>query len=182
MYSCLKKTYKKIKREKEFKNEILLYNSLNADDSFKITKEDMNPQLKDKYESAGYIDGHYFFQDIYMAKKVIQSGVKKHYDIGSRVSGFISNLLASNVVKKVTMLDIRPLPFNVEGLDFIQADATNLDNIEDNSIESLSSLHAIEHFGLGRYGDPIDPYAWKKALKAIQRKLKPNGFFTLVFL
>ena len=27
----------------------------------------------------------------------------------------------------------------------------------ENSIESLSCLHALEHFGLGRYGDPINP-------------------------
>lgn len=33
----------------------------------------------------------------------------------------------------------------------------------------------MEHFGLGRFGDSIDPMAWEKALKAFQRALKPNG-------
>ena len=61
------------------------------------------------------------------------------------------------------------------GLTYIQADATNLENIKDSSVESLSALCSVEHFGLGRYGDDIDPMAWEKTLKAFQRVLKPNG-------
>nr|QGT50097.1 hypothetical protein Helico4rc_2170 [uncultured Helicobacter sp.] len=34
---------------------------------------------------------------------------------------------------------------------------------------------SVEHFGLGRYGDPIEPDAWEKALKSFQRVLKPQG-------
>lgn len=79
----------------------------------------------------------------------------------------------------VTLLDIRPLPKKIEGVDFIQADATDLSNIPDNSIETLSSLCALEHFGLGRYGDPIDYNGWKKSLHAIKRKLKAGGTFYL---
>lgn len=33
----------------------------------------------------------------------------------------------------------------------------------------------MEHFGLGRYGDPIDPQAWENALKSFQRILAPKG-------
>ena len=39
----------------------------------------------------------------------------------------------------------------------------------------MSALCSVEHFGLGRYSDPIDPMAWEKALKAFQRVLKPGG-------
>jgi hypothetical protein len=42
-------------------------------------------------------------------------------------------------------------------------------------VESLSCLHAAEHFGLGRYTDPIDPDACFKAMAAIQRVLRPGG-------
>ena len=76
----------------------------------------------------------------------------------------------------VTMIDIRPLPEKIEGLKFIQADATNLDGIADNSIKSLSSLCAPEHFGLGRYGDPIAPDACFKAMKSMQRVLQRGGY------
>ncbi|WP_235852458.1 DUF268 domain-containing protein [Helicobacter vulpis] len=47
--------------------------------------------------------------------------------------------------------------------------------MDDQSVESLSALCSVEHFGLGRYGDPIDPDGWRKALKSFQRVLKPGG-------
>jgi ubiquinone/menaquinone biosynthesis C-methylase UbiE len=37
------------------------------------------------------------------------------------------------------------------------------------------SLCALEHFGLGRYGDEFDMNADKKALSEMIRVLKPNG-------
>ncbi len=77
------------------------------------------------------------------------------------------------------MIDIRPFPIQVDGLSFVQGDAMDLSTIENESIESLSSLHAIEHFGLGRYGDPIDPNGWKKGLKSIQMKISRGGVFYL---
>lgn len=80
---------------------------------------------------------------------------------------------------QVTLLDIRPLNHKIDGINFIQTDAMNMDNIPDNSIQTLSSLCALEHFGLGRYGDPIDYNGWKKALHAIKRKIKVGGLFYL---
>ncbi|MCH5314142.1 MAG: DUF268 domain-containing protein, partial [Helicobacter sp.] len=61
------------------------------------------------------------------------------------------------------------------GITYFQENATRLENIADNSIESLSALCSVEHFGLGRYGDPIEPNAWESALKSFQRVLKPKG-------
>jgi len=57
----------------------------------------------------------------------------------------------------VEVVDIRPLNDIVDGLSFIRENATLLPRFENDSIESLSCLHAAEHFGLGRYGDSIDP-------------------------
>ena len=57
----------------------------------------------------------------------------------------------------------------------MQGDAKRLENIKDNSVESLSSLCALEHFGLGRYGDEIDPEGCFKALREMQRILRPGG-------
>jgi SAM-dependent methyltransferase len=75
----------------------------------------------------------------------------------------------------VHMVDIRPLDADIQGLNFIQGDATELSFFKSNSIESISSLHAAEHFGLGRYGDPIDPGGHKKFMHNLQRVLEPNG-------
>ena len=53
--------------------------------------------------------------------------------------------------------------------------------LDDSFIEycdSISSLHAIEHFGLGRYGDPIDYYGHIKAISNITKMLKKMGPYT----
>ena len=75
----------------------------------------------------------------------------------------------------VTIVDIRELRSAVSGLDFVHADPTSLRQFDDGSIESLWSLHAVEHFGLGRYGDPVDPQAPFKVMEAFARVLAPGG-------
>ena len=48
-------------------------------------------------------------------------------------------------------------------------------DVQDSSINSLSSLHAVEHFGLGRYGDPVSPGAYLEAINEMQRIVQKNG-------
>jgi hypothetical protein len=45
--------------------------------------------------------------------------------------------------------------------------------------DSLSCLHTIEHFGLGRYGDPIAPSGHLKGLDQLMRMVAPGGVFYL---
>ena len=85
---------------------------------FRIIPEEMWTFLSDCIQEAGNLDMIYFIQDMWAARKVYESGVKHIYDIGSRVEGYISHLLSMNV--QVTMLDIRPLNHNIEGLHFIR--------------------------------------------------------------
>ena len=132
----------------------------------------MWPIISDKYASAGTVS-NYFWQDLWAAKLILKSGVKKHFDIGSRLDGFIAHLLAADI--DVTMIDVREFPAEVEQLHTIVDDATSLHQIPDESIESMSALCSLEHFGLGRYGDPIDPEACFKCFENIQKKLKQGG-------
>lgn len=133
--------------------------------------------LYDYLENAGSVNPHYFFQDMFAANQVFSKGIKHIYDIGSRLDGYITHLLSMGI--HVTMIDIRPLSVPIDGLDFLQGNATSLEEIEDGSIPCISSLHALEHFGLGRYGDPVDYEGWKKALHAMIQKLKPGGLLFL---
>jgi len=139
---------------------------------FQLDLSDLWPILTDLEGTAGDIISHYFFQDIWAAKKIKKNNPNRHIDIGSRIDGFISHLL---VFRSVELIDIRPLPIPIDGLTFIQDDATTLKSLSDNSIDSLSSLHAAEHFGLGRYGDDIDPNAYITFATNLQRVLKPKG-------
>ena len=148
------------------------YEKLNKRKNFSIQPQYMWPILNEKYAYAGSI-GNYFWQDLWAARLVINSGVKEHFDIGSRLDGFIAHLLAADI--DVTIIDVRKFPGEVEKLHTIVDDATTLYQIPDQSIESMSALCSLEHFGLGRYGDPIDPEACFKCFDNIQKKLKKGG-------
>lgn len=148
------------------------YEQMNARDTFSINEEYNYYIDGDKFCGAGNL-GSYFWQDLWAAKKIIKEKPNRHYDIGSRVDGFIAHLLAADI--DISLIDVRPLDLKIDNLEFVCADATNLDNVENDSIESLSALCSLEHFGLGRYGDPIDPEACFKCFEAIQRKVKSGG-------
>ena len=55
------------------------------------------------------------------------------------------------------------------------------DDFSNNITDSLSSLHAIEHFGLGRYGDDIDPKGHIRGFNNMIRMLKVDGIFYISF-
>ena len=159
-----------------FREDLTAYQKLNRRPSFRVQEKYTWPVISDKYALAGTIN-NYFFQDLWAARLVAASGVTEHFDIGSRLDGFIAHVLAAGI--KVTMIDIREFPGEVENLHTIVDDATSLGQIPDDSIDSMSALCSLEHFGLGRYGDPIDPEACFKCFDNIQRKLKKDGRFYL---
>jgi hypothetical protein len=143
-----------------------------GDEGFPIDVRHLYPILEGRHEQAGMAGTDYFHQDLWAARKIFERAPAEHFDIGSRVDGFVAHVLT---FMPVTVIDIRPLTEPVEGLRFIQEDATHLKGFADASLESVSSLHAIEHFGLGRYGDPIDPLGARKAMAALVRVLRPGG-------
>jgi SAM-dependent methyltransferase len=71
-------------------------------------------------------------------------------------------------------VDYRPLQVALPGLECVAGDAARLP-FRDGSVASLSCLHVIEHIGLGRYGDPIDPAGSTKAAQELARVLAPGG-------
>jgi len=91
-------------------------------------------------------------------------------DIGS-YRHFIIGLLAHY---RITTLDVRKRESFCENEIVLTADAKNLP-IPSNSFDAVVSLCAIEHFGLGRYGDEFDIDADRKAFNEMVRVLKPGG-------
>lgn len=153
-------------------NNLETYKQLNSDKRFSVRETDLCLIDSDYNDNAGTPYVHYFAQDIWAARKIYEENPDTHYDIGSSLNGFIAHLL---VFRKVNYIDIRPLPVYIPNLNFINENATDLKGLEDNSIESISSLSAIEHFGLGRYGDAIDPEACFKVMRNLVRVVKPGG-------
>jgi SAM-dependent methyltransferase len=93
-----------------------------------------------------------------------------HVDVGSQV--IFANLLAA--VIPVVFLDYRPLKAKLPGLICLGGDLLRLPFM-DRSLSSVSCLHVIEHIGLGRYGDPLDPAGTSKAARELARVLGPGG-------
>ncbi|HEY6342767.1 MAG TPA: DUF268 domain-containing protein [Bryobacteraceae bacterium] len=155
-----------------FVKDLNRYQRLTGDPTFGAHLRDILPILTEARQSAGSVGGDYFHQDLWAARKLFRRRPPEHIDIGSRIDGFVAHVL---VFMPVHVVDIRPLNGTVAGLEFLRGDATELKMFEDGSVASLSSLHAAEHFGLGRYSDPIDPSASTKFMMALQRVLAPGG-------
>ncbi|MFZ2587238.1 MAG: DUF268 domain-containing protein [Alphaproteobacteria bacterium] len=156
-----------------FVADVLHYRAAPRTEGFPLTLASLFPVVADKHATAGATSTQYFIQDLWMARRVIPTAPTQHIDVGSRVDGFVGSLLAAGV--PVTQVDIRPLPNPPHGLTFLQDDATHLAKLKTASVASLSSLHAAEHFGLGRYGDPIDPEACFTFMRSLARVLKKGG-------
>jgi len=131
---------------------------------------ELHPCLFDK-TSATAIDSHYFHQSIWAFKKIHASRTEKHVDIGSdtRFVGMLTCITA------VTFIDLRPLKLNLERYEGMEGSVLALPFV-DSSVMSVSCLHVIEHIGLGRYGDPIDPEGSLKASQELKRILAPGGY------
>jgi SAM-dependent methyltransferase len=135
------------------------------------------PCLHDWSEEGGTTKSEYFWQDLLVARRVFEAKPEKHLDIGSRVDGFVAHVAS---FREIEVFDIRPITTQIPGVVFRQADLMSRTvTAAEEEFDSLSCLHALEHFGLGRYGDPIDPNGFRQGIANMARLLKPNGTFYL---
>jgi len=132
----------------------------------------INPYPHEKKQQSGTAKGHYFHQDLLVARRIFENQPEKHVDVGSRVDGFVAHVAA---FRNIEVLDIRPMDSHVQNIQFKQADLMSPPPEMAGYCDSLSCLHAIEHFGLGRYGDPIDFEGHLKGLNSLHTILKPGG-------
>lgn len=115
-------------------------------------------------------DRHYFYQDIWAARKIRESGAADHVDVASRIDlvGFLT------AICRVTFVDIRPLMVELPNFRSVKGSILALP-FADASVTSLSCLHVAEHIGLGRYGDPLNPAGTMQACRELARVLAPEG-------
>ncbi len=155
------------------KSYFLLKNQKDKDGSFSLGY--FKPCLDDKYDKSGMAKGHYFHQDLLVASKIFKNEPLHHIDVGSRVDGFVAHVAS---FRKISVLDIRKLDSSTENINFLQADMmASLPEVLINSCDSLSCLHALEHFGLGRYGDKIDWNGHSSGFNNLMLLLKQGGRF-----
>jgi hypothetical protein len=132
------------------------------------------PILFERTQVAGEAKGHYFHQDLLVANYIFQAKPLCHLDVGSRIDGFVAHVAT---FMPVDVFDIRPIQAtDHHNIHFIQADITAGMKPEwINKYDSISCLHALEHFGLGRYGDRLDPNGHETGFLKLLDMLKPGG-------
>lgn len=143
--------------------------SAKGEQRFDLSWKDRLVVTTEATEDTGF-DRHYVYHPSWAARVLAQTKPTEHIDISSTLF-FIG--IASAFVP-VKFYDYRPADLILSNLSSGKADLTNLP-FDDNSVESISCMHVIEHIGLGRYGDPLDPDGDITAMKELMRVTKPGG-------
>lgn len=140
------------------------------------TRLQLQPCLHDRYAQGGAARSEYFVQDLHVARKIHQRRPARHVDVGSRIDGFVAHVAS---FREIEVIDIRPVHTAIPGVIFRQADLMSDAAPAVAPCDSLSCLHALEHFGLGRYGDLLDAQGSRKGLFNMARLLRPGGLLYL---
>jgi hypothetical protein len=138
------------------------------------------PVLSERFENSGVGSGSYFHQDLYVAQQIYAASPARHVDVGSRVDGFVANVAT---FREIEVFDIRPLQTSARNITFRRRDLMTEASAFDDYTDSLSCLNALEHFGLGRYGDAVDYHGHRTGWRNLTRMLSRGGtlYFSVPF-
>ena len=141
----------------------------------------INPCLHDRSDEAGETRSEYFWQDLIVAQWLDKAQPEKHVDVGSRIDGFVAHIAS---FRDLEVFDIRAMRVAIPRVRFRQVDVMSTENIASlinecpeagGYCDSLSCLHVLEHFGLGRYGDALDADGYCHGFRNLVALLKPLG-------
>jgi hypothetical protein len=168
-----KRTYLGLRGMPAFIRDAYTYRREKAVPGFRFARGTSAPCLADRFLAGGTARGAYFHQDLWAARHIYQAAPRRHIDVGSRVDGFVAHVAT---FRPIEVLDIRPLTAIDRNIVFRQMDVMGPLAEDDRSCcDSLSCLHALEHFGLGRYGDPVRADGFLQGWNNLHQLLEPSG-------
>jgi len=141
---------------------------------FLFDEVDFYPCLNDNTPNTGF-DRHYIYHPAWAVRIVKQLDPVKHIDISSTLH--FCTMLSAFVPTE--FYDFRPARLELNNLKSASTDLTKL-HFADDSIESLSCMHTVEHVGLGRYGDVLDYDGDLKAIAELKRVTAIGGSLLFV--
>lgn len=148
--------------------------SLNTNRGFEISWAERRVILSEKTKTTSF-DRHYIYHPAWAARILAKTKPKFHVDISSSLS--FASIVSAFI--PVRFYDYRPANLKLSNLTTGSADLTRL-HFKSNSISSLSCMHTVEHIGLGRYGDVLDPDGDLKAIAELKRVLAGGGSLLFV--
>lgn len=141
---------------------------------FTMNWRDFSSHIGDKTKTTGF-DRHYLYHVAWAARKVKEINPALHVDVASSL--YFCSLVSSFI--PVKFYDYRPPKLELPNLTIHKGDLLKLP-FKDGEIKSLSCMHTVEHIGLGRYGDPINPDGDLEAIKELKRVLALGGSLLFV--
>lgn len=126
-------------------------------------------------EDEPHHEWSYILHLAWAARKLQDINPIKHVDISSYI--YFAVIVSAFI--PLEFYEYRKFDIFLSHLTCGRADLVCLP-FEDNSIQSLSCMHTIEHIGLGRYGDTLDPEGDIKAAKELTRVLAKDGDLLIV--
>ena len=157
-----------------YRKQYKLFATLDTTNRFSMSWQERYPCLDDATDNTPF-EPHYLYHPAWAARIIAETKPRKHTDISSIVN---FNAVVSAFIP-VDFYDYRPASINLDNLKTAAIDLTNI-AFASNSIPSLSCMHTVEHVGLGRYGDPLDPIGDIKAFNELNRVCAIDGNLLLV--
>jgi hypothetical protein len=130
---------------------------------------ELYPSMRDATSSTTF-EPHYAIQGGWVLRGLLRDRPERHVDVGSQ----IPYLPFFAAVAPTTFVDIRPSGLTFPGLSEVAGSLFDLGDLF-GKVPSLSCLHVVEHVGLGRYGDPLDPLGTTAACTALGEVIAPGG-------
>jgi SAM-dependent methyltransferase len=127
-----------------------------------------------RFDGGAHPESFIDFECGFAASWLARASPASLLDVGS-YRHFVLGLLASY---RVTTLDVRARAALVGNETVMTCDVKQLE-LPSESFDAIVCLSALEHFGLGRYGDEFDMEADSKAAREMVRVLKPGGRLVL---
>lgn len=144
------------------------------DKRFAISWSGRYPSLEDNTGGHPY-DFHYVYHTSWAARRLKKIKPTKHIDISSSL--YFSTIASAFV--PIDFYDFRLVDISLSNLHSKEGNLMKLP-FKTDSLASLSCMHVVEHIGLGRYGDPIDPQGDIKAINELKRVVQKGGSLLFV--
>lgn len=155
---------------KDLNSDKINWSNIEKDINMYTIENIKNNKITEPYQNASLFHVHaiqkYFNSDLSNKKIAV---------IGS-ITPWIESILINMKANNITTVE-----YNVPYCDHLYIKTVHYDDFKNSNekYDIIFSYSSIEHSGLGRYGDPINPFGDIETMDVIYNKLENNGYVFL---